>query len=279
MIEKFSKKTFKKGLFCCIAVFLFFSSCTKDEIINNLLKPIFAEQSVTDTTKTIVGADCDGLAQGFKEGAEIGANIHQGLSFFVAVGYSVVRGVQHSVEQGKINRMERNSSTQIPVENMLSEAGNTNNPYDSIGLIHYLMIDYLFDNQDSWYSENSGIQNYQFFNLAVNLLQQYYPSLNGWEQCCTNQTFVNSMNNPVESFTSLLPDFISDQTLRSILTTYRIAFEGCENFETFYDYSISVENQISDDNSYTNWDKQKALSYMATMRYGLWYWSFYASAN
>lgn len=264
----------------CIAVF----SCTKEnESLLRETKPVLSSQSVTDTVLDIVKADCDGLINGFKEGCEFADNHSIGVvSWAIGSGFAIVRAVGNSCEAAKEKKMQPKPDA-ASVSTMFQEAGNSSNPADSVGLAHYLIVDSLFKIQGMWYDVVDGFNASAYYPLAANILGIVYP-----KYAIINQNnyysdlyslFLSSYPNGVDDFTSLITDCIEDATLREVLFSYRSEFESVVNFPSFYAYSVSVESDVIANNSYSYQDKFKALAYMATMRYGLWYWSNFYSES
>ncbi len=274
----------KTKLIILLGVCVAFLSCTKEtETLMNGDKPVLSSQSVTDTVIDIVKADCDGLVDGFKEGSDFADNHNLGVaSWIIGSGFAIVRAVGNSCEAAKEKKMQPKPDA-ASVSTMFQEAGNPSNPADSIGLAHYLMVDSLFKIQEMWYDVVDGFNASAFYPMAANILGIVYPkySIINQNNCYSDlySLFLSSYSSGVDDFTSLISEYIEDATLREVLLSYRSDFESAVDFSSFYAYSVMVEGDVIENNTYSYRDKFNALAYMATTRYGLWYWSNYYSVN
>ena len=253
----------------CTILILLLNGCSKEEQPVLVEHPVLTSQSNESTS--VVGEDCNGVVEGFKEGYNIDPNASVAQKLWTGVSCAFVRGVEKSCKAGKENRMRKKQESQnVSVTTVMStEAGNASNPYDSIGLVHYLVLDTLYAMDSLWYDEGQFNQTV-FYNLTTAFLGVFYPAYTNINQNYTLQMYLAS-NNPVVMFPANLTGYISNESLRNVLINYKNAFEAEDDFETFYTYSVSIENQVVN-SSYDIVDKRNALAFMATMRYGFWYW-------
>ncbi|NLE04883.1 MAG: hypothetical protein GX638_08790 [Crenarchaeota archaeon] len=227
----------------------------------------------------VAGADLKAVPAGAAGGAAVGAAIGGPVGAGIGAGIGgVVAGLGASLEKWGQIKASHDSLVKGVSQNAMAviydEAGNDENPYDSVGLIHYQLINYFILNEYLFESNNVFDPELYYAN-AIILLPQYYPmnTTLSYSQYFSYIEFQNaSMETNSSSLNELFDITIENVELRSTLLEYEQERVNSTSFSSFYDCSILVENEVLNNENINDLDKQIALSYMATARYGYWYW-------
>ncbi|MBP7103430.1 MAG: hypothetical protein KBA86_09310 [Bacteroidales bacterium] len=277
------KFTYIIATLCVVAISTaIFIGCEKENSITNKTadnKIQKAQSKLTPGEKAqIAGADLTGLLTGAGIGSGVGNAIGGpvGAGIGATIG-GVVGGTAASLSKwGQIKDSHDSLAkgiSQSNMANMHSEAGNDDNPYDSVGLIHYQLMNHFFENEylfqlnsvfnDSTYYVNAITLFPQYYNLNITNYSQYFPFLE----------FTNALDESNSfSFSELLNNYIENEDLRTTILNYDQERLNSTSFSNFYNYSIDIEDEVCNNTNINDMDKQIALSYMATARYGYWYW-------
>ncbi len=227
----------------------------------------------------IAGADLKAVPAGAAGGAAVGSVIGGAVGAGIGAGIgAVIGGLGASLEKwGQIKASQDSLAkgvSQNAMAVMYDEAGYNENPYDSVGLIHYQLINYFILNEYLFESDNV-FDPERYYTNAIILLPQYYP-MNTTLSYSQYFSYIEFQNASIETNSSSLNELfditIENVELRSILLEYEQERVYSTSFSSFYDYSIIVENEVLNNKNINDLDKQIALSYMATARYGYWYW-------
>jgi hypothetical protein len=282
----------KKLLFAIIGTALvvggFFYACKKEnhDVVNKTTSEIKIQKKDGNGWRVFV-ADCKGALSGAGTGAAVGAAVGGQVGAGIgAIAGGVVGGAAASVEKAldlKKKDQETNTTVAASVESsslfppptdtvnideMTSQASYSNNPFDYIGASHYKLINYCVENQHLIIN-NGELNRDAYYEMAMNVLPIFvesasssYSSYYNFEAMITTLSMVDL---PFE-------DYLSPE-LSDILNAYNAYSETSESFSDFYQYSVIKENEILSCSFLTEIEKQKVLSYMATARYGYWYWT------
>jgi len=232
----------------------------------------------------IIGADLTGMLTGGAAGATIGNAIGGpvGAATGATIG-GVIGGVGSSLAKWGQLKAQHDSVNQNVSETTMShmkdEAGNNENPYDSVGLIHYQLVHYYIENE-SLYEIGSEFDSPTYYANAMELFPQYYTSINitDFPQYFPYSTFLNVLNDSELPLEQLLNECIENPNLKNMLLLYDQERINSADFSVFYTYSIAMEHEVLN-SSFSAMDKQLALSYMATARYGSWFWGLICELN
>lgn len=152
-----------------------------------------------------------------------------------------------------------------------TEVVNNNNPFDSMGVVHNLALDYLIDNYtffDSLTSEsvvNDGIYDY-FYNrgwaiIDINAGIDGGDEFHSNTQSMTQSEWIDSVcsSDSAETYLLILLENIADYTDSTDLTNY---FNTIKLFESKVNYSTAISSS----------DKHMILGAAAVARYSMQYW-------
>ena len=155
---------------------------------------------------------------------------------------------------------------------------NNSNPYDSVGLIHYDIVAYFLANPALCQADDGEMELSAFYTVAFNMLINNYPSLpitDNMQNYFGHLDLVSVINDMSYDFSVITNSSIQNNSLRQVVYTYQQDFDNATDAATFFPYSIIIESQVANNSSYSDLEKQIVLSYMATARYGFWFWENY----
>ena len=161
--------------------------------------------------------------------------------------------------------------------------GNSKNPYDYVGLCHNQVLYAVFSSPQTYEASGGNLNVTAFYNLAattfsknqgisIEQLNEYYPvsyfsSYDSLLLNCTAQ--YGSIPNYLQSTLSSNP--AADAFVVSALQNYIKAINGFNDYTSFYNYSVQVENALLNTNASAT-DKQFLLSSYAVGRYSAGFW-------
>ena len=253
------------GVFACLLLVVagnIFYACNKEN--EDAIK--VQKRRLTKEEKIVIAAmDATGAAIGGAYGGLGGALIGGG-------GASLVTWI--AIKCGAKVKIKVHGTPQLIDDE--SPANNPGNPYDYIGKIHYLLMnDFLTDS--TLYCGADGKFNIEVYREnAANILPNYMADaststiLDNFSVDYLERS-INMSGNPIGTILNDMEIQISP-SLINILIAYENYSTTCTSFDAFYTYSISKEQQVLNTTSFTDAEKQIALSYMATLRWGYWYW-------
>lgn len=147
-------------------------------------------------------------------------------------------------------------------------AGNSLNPYDSIGHLHNVIL-------DAYFLENPSVQTISDVSFEIDALYSVYS--NTINVLSTNNLDIEDiegiLDNPEDSF----EDIILNSTLSN---QARLSFEDFvndlidiqdEEFDSIYNVITNYESEISINPLFTNEDKRVILLVSAIARYSIYY--------
>ncbi|MDR0605018.1 MAG: hypothetical protein LBG80_12010 [Bacteroidales bacterium] len=194
---------------------------------------------------------------------------------------TVVCGVSASLATRKAIKLQKQEviSERIPSADLPdidnSSAKNDNNPYDYIGRTHYLLMNDFLADPTLCYGMDGEFSTSIYYKNVTEMLPNYISdihtitfSIDDLEIC------LNQRNNPMQQVLQEIEITINPQ-LKSILIDYENYTKRCTDFESLYGYSILKEQEALNSIVFTDVEKQIALSYMSTLRWGYWYWSHF----
>lgn len=278
MFSKRIKSVLTMGLIACTLIFV---ACEKEN--TNTISVIKAEKSPGG--KSVIAADAKGAIDGAAKGSSIGNAIggSTGAGWGALIG-GIIGGTAASVDQYRENHpvtppaMDTNTNLQQTSCYFPDSIKNSSNPYDYVGQIHYDIVAHFLANAALCQTNDGELNLSEYYTTVFNMLINNYPSLyitSNMQNYFGYADLVSVMNDLDEDFSIIASNSIQDNNLRQVITSYQQFFDNTSNAASFCPYSITVENQILSNSSYSDIEKQIALSYMATARYGFWFWENY----
>jgi hypothetical protein len=275
-------KRFRGGVFgvctgllmVMVAGALIFYGCKKENTATQDETSV-KQQKLSQKWKNILAADAGG--------AGIGAILGSSGGPIGTVGGAIISGVGASILQARIEKNKEKEAGTVEEEEVSlpsideSSAGNNNNPYDYIGKVHYQLMNDFLVNLQFYCTDDGEFSLYIYYQNVADMLPNYVEELS--EEVITNFSIENlsqcieMSSNEIETiFSAMEMEMNINSQLRTILVSYENYSKTCPNFEDFYDYSVLKEQEVLDNTIFTDLEKQIALSYMATFRWGYWYW-------
>lgn len=278
-----------------IATTAVFVGCKKEEnkVVEN--KKIIAKEKIQkgkltkDERGAIAGADLKGAIDGAATGATIGKTLgNTGAVVGASIG-AVVGGAAASLREWreikKAHKQTHNEEIKFKggdvVSTILQEAENGENPYDYIGRIHYQMLydiemGNLFVGSEGdldiseYYTamEHGFLSSYEYV-YDLSMLYDYYP--HQFYEIFPFLQFQEVLQNSVGGIVSPVSSLSSE--LNNIILEYDIVRQSSTMFQDFYIYSVNIERDILMSGDFFAIEKQILLSYMATARYGFYFWN------
>ena len=257
-----------------------FAGCGKEDDTESANQIVKTEKTIPG--KSIVTADMKGALDGAAKGATTGAAIAgaTGAGWGALFG-GIVGGTIASIDQYRENHPSTSVDTTTQFQPSISfpnSIKNSLNPFDSIGLIHYEIVA-MFMANPALCRTNSGTLDYPvFYTTIFNILINNYPSLQittAVQNYFKYTDFESVRNDMNDDFSIIANNCIQNDDLRQIVISYQQFFDSETEYTSFCSYSISVESQIINNTLYSDIEKQIVLSYMATARYGFWFWENY----
>jgi hypothetical protein len=255
-----------------VGIMLPINSCQKESTLpNNPQSTLTKLQKLNNTERAeIAGADAIGAAIGAAAGSAGGPI---GAAFGALAG-----GIAASVlMRAEIKQRDGESLTanvsQVCLPNLDEgdgSAGNEDNPYDYVGKTHYQVMNVLLADHSLYCNTNGNFSLETCSTSIVNVLPTFatMPVDMGAVSIVDLQTCINNKEMPLEN---ILPLTGLNPALYGILIEYRDFANASPNFNTFRMFSIMKEGEILY-SSFSEMEKQVALSYMSTLRWGTWYW-------
>ncbi|MGG5598695.1 hypothetical protein [Myroides sp. DF42-4-2] len=200
---------------------------------------------------------------------------------------TLVLGVGSSIDE--ITKNEKITiDSGLPDLQVLKEAVNLTNRFDSIGYNHYVIVNKVLNNMDEYNGiTDVGARDAAIIQSVKKEVLNLYPNAQIGEDI-DYTTFYNFLKlQHGESYTedSIYYDRIfsstskkTDPTLLSILQLYARSYEAVKEgyIDSFIAYSKKMEQAVLEDNKLTTDVKETLLIRMATYRYGI---KYYASLN
>ncbi len=259
-----------------------FYACKKEEkaVVNSEIidGKIQKAKLTKEERQAVAGADLTGFVSGAGTGAGVGAAIGAGVGGAgAAIGATIGAGVGGIVgaiggslkARAELVAKKDLKVKAVPMENMIKEARNDDNPYDSIGFIHYAVINYLTE-YPMYCEVNSIFDNKTYYNNIPEIIEKLFPSTYINLEYYPYDAFIKTLSQANQPVSTVITSIIKNPEVIETIINYDYKRVN-SSFDEFYVYSISVEKKILDA-SIDKFDKQIILSYMATARYGYWYW-------
>ncbi|MFO7880204.1 MAG: hypothetical protein ACQES0_00365 [Bacteroidota bacterium] len=280
------------SIFAGLFVTIFLSCESEDTIINmndstlekvsQLTNTYIATCNATNSQKlprwlTITASDLGGALTGAGTGAGIGSAVGGIGAGFGAIVGGVIGGASASVLMAdKLDEDPKGDNGGIIV------IGNSNNPYENAGVIHYEIIE-KYANDYKHYFSNGELNYNVFVDTALSVLGNYYTDSTNGNYCQYFDTLdYQSDNSIVLDYEDDLVDFISDPKnplisnfsldVIDILDEYYSALENSKNYSDFCIYSIQVESTVYNSSQLSTSEKAVLLINMSTTRHGVAYW-------
>ena len=272
-----TKSVLKKGTVMILCMMMvgtgMFNSCKKDNVFNNMkqedVSPVKQKRPLNDAEKKVVSLTD-------AAGALIGAAAGSMLGPVGAAAGAVIGGIAASLE---MRREIENGTIVIQSESLPnidnSPAGNDNNPYDYIGRMHYLAMNDFLVNPSRYCDANGKFSPEIYYGNIVNMLPNYTTAIP--QSVIANfgidnvTTSIDMSSKPMETILQGTGTIISTE-LKYLLIEYENYSKTCTSFDIFYNYSVSKEKDVLNNAFFSDVEKQVALSYMSTLRWGYWYW-------
>jgi hypothetical protein len=239
----------------------------------------------------IFAADCKGAIAGAKDGAAIGGAIAgaPGAAVGAIVG-GVVGGVAASVEKAQSIKQAQKEQEKVDIKDnpisdtpssnsigtpqdtttMMNEASYPINPFDYVGATHYKMVNYYLEHPEVIINDSNEFDAVSYYQSATQLLPLFLPAVSSncevYYPFSALMTTLPNVDKTFNQFLNINPNLIS------ILESYEEYSENATNFSDFYSYSCQKEYEVLNHPLFSALEKQMVLSYMATARYGFWYW-------
>lgn len=149
-----------------------------------------------------------------------------------------------------------------------TNAGNSLNPYDSIGQLHNVIL-------DAYFLENPNVQTIQDVSVEIDALYSVYS--NSVNILSTNNLDVEDIEEILDDPEDSFEDILSESTLTN---QARLSFEDFvndliaiqdEEFDSIYNVITNYESAISVNPLFTNEDKRVILLVSAIARYSIYY--------
>jgi len=217
-------------------------------------------------------------------------NLFLTFSLFALIFVSSCKKGEMVSNQDKIHEIELRTE-KISSGDIWSLAKNDNNSSDSLGLIHNLLLDYLFSKKKT-----------NVFNVAYSYAKDYFADERGYtynfdvldsfihdEQVISNIKIINDINS-FKELSSLYHDKnLSDQYNQYLENLFGILDNGMNIYapeneraciEEYLIVQIKhIEQTIIDDQYLINLERERLLGSASIMRYSLVYWSIKESQN
>lgn len=149
-----------------------------------------------------------------------------------------------------------------------TNAGNSLNPYDSIGQLHNVIL-------DAYFLENPNVQTIQDVSVEIDALYSVYS--NSVNILSTNNLDVEDIEEILDDPEDSFEDILSESTLSN---QARLSFEDFvndliaiqdEEFDSIYNVVTNYESEISINPLFTNEDKRVILMVSSIARYSIYY--------
>lgn len=237
------------------------------EQLRNHSIPVSEHKKLTKEQRlTVVAADAAGAA--------IGATAAL-INPIAGLGCAVVMGVSASIAVRKELKEQNNES--VAVDGLLpcvdnSNMDNNNNPYDSVGRSHYLLMNAMLANIYTYCDENEQFSSNIAYQNILSLISTYAPFAEGVDSYCSAVDVAGTIS-ILDTITDITAVLNISPSLKQVLRNYISNAQIAGTADAFYLYSIQEESDVANSANYADTEKQIVLSYMATMRWGMWYWN------
>jgi hypothetical protein len=257
-----------------IGIMLPINSCQKESTLPN--NPQSTSMKLKALTKSerdqVAAADAAGAligsAAGFAAGGPVGAllgAIAGGAFASVAMRHEIKRG------EGAVAPVAGVSHGNLPnLDDGDDSAGNEDNPYDYVGKTHYQVMNVLLAD-NSLYCNTDGNFNLETCSTSIVNILPNYITMPIDEEAVSIANLQTCLDNKEKPVGNILAPMGLNPELSNILIEYENVAKESSNFNTFHEYSIVKEEAVLH-SSFTSAEKQIALSYMSTLRWGTWYW-------
>ncbi|MDR2409830.1 MAG: hypothetical protein LBE13_17210 [Bacteroidales bacterium] len=259
-----------------------FYACKKEENVITKQEVTEKRQKAKGDGWRVFAADCKGVLSGAATGATIGTAVGgaTGAATGAIIG-GVVGGTAASIEKAmELKAKEPSKIVNVETINtieMVNEASNPNNPFDAIGAAHYKIINYCVEN--NFFVDNDVFDRIAYYDMvtAPDMVTNYFPQFTESNLTPIGSEYVqyydhNAMETTLSNIDLPFSTYLHP-TLSFMIEEYDEYMENSTSFSDFYQYSIQKEDEIIANTYFVDIEKQIVLSYMATARYGYWYWN------
>jgi hypothetical protein len=253
-------------------------SCSKDVNPINNLSEMEKVYKANGNGWKIFAADCKGALSGAGTGAAVGTAVGgAGGATVGAIIGAVVGGSAASIEKAQDLKTKAATTvdgevivlTPVDESEMAEEASNPENPFDHIGFAHYKIVNYYLEN--NYLTADGVFDRSSYYDMAIDQLPTFMEENFAFAEYTQYYDF-NALETTLSNI-DLPFDTYLNPTLSSMLEEYNEYMESSVNFSDFRQYSVQKENEIISNDGFEEIEKQMVLSYMATARYGYWYWN------